>query len=464
MDHRKISQLKTARLTRRKILSGLVGLGALPLLQARESPSAATAPTKAAAPPPAQPTQAAPAKVGGTVVLKWQSSNLGEAQLEPIWKAAIPKFEAENPNIKIEPIPVPRVDEWTKFITAAKANAAPDICTGNTLVIDAAYQGLLTPLDAFWNAESEAFRNTWPKGCLEACMWQGKLYGMPEYGGVYGEFYNKDLVKQAGLDISKPPTNWSDYLDWMKKLTKSDQQWGTAILGGKTDTTTRTLLGWIWANGGEAFNKDMTQATFASNPKSLEAIEFYVGLDVTHGVVAPGAVNINYLEQTTLFAREKVASMHTAFWGVAKVLGENPAIKGKIAVAFRPMNTGTKVTVSQVTSDFISKDCKNPEAAWKFLKFWNDREWVVRRALEANWMPLRTDVANDPRLQKDPLLVQFLEFGKSGRGYPLPHPLWMGIAVIDVVPALQAALLKQGTVKEVFSKLDETITKKLKEM
>ena len=392
------------------------------------------------------------------IVLQWQTANLTEEQYRPVYEQMIAEFEAAHPNITIEPILVPRQDHWTKFVTAAQAGLAP--CVVSVDVATAAYNGYLRLLDDFWNAEPESYRQAWSPDVLQAATWQGELYGLPSWGGIYGEFYNRELVEQAGLDPNNPPETWEEYLDWAKKLT-TDDQWATAVLGGPTDTTTRTLLMWIWSNGGEAFNEDMTEATFASNPKSLEAIEFYLGLALDENVAAPGPVTTNYLEQTNLFAQEKLASMRNAYWAFAKVVGDNPEIADKIFVAFPPMNTDDKVTLATLTADSISSDCEHPEAAWEFIKFNNERKWGIQRARIANWMPLRNDLIDDPEVQQDPMLVKFLEFGQHARAYPLPHPSWADISANDIVKAVQAALLEQGTVEEVFTQLDKDLTSKL---
>jgi len=444
MTQSRHAQSSGGPVTRRQVLKGMAGVAA------------------AAAVPVGRARAAAPAVRSGTITLQYMTANLTEKQYEPVWKEMIAKFEAQNPTVKVEPILVARKDHWTKFVTAAKAGQAPDVVAVD--IATAAYNGYLRPLDDLWSAEPASYRQAWSADVLSAASWQGKLYGLPSWGGIYGEIYNTEMVKRAGLDLSKPPVNWKEYLEWSKRLTKEGQQWALAILGGKTDSTTRMLLMWIWSNGGEAFNADMTQATFASNPKTLEAVEFYLGLDTVHKVVAPGAVNINYLEQTTLFAQEKIATMRNAYWGVAKVVGDNPAIKGKIAVAFPPMNGEKKVTMTTMAADSISKDCKHVEAAWKFAKFANDKEWGVKRALVSNWMPMRTDLTTDPEVKKDPMLVQFLEYGKVARAYPLPHPMWADIAANDIVAATQSALLKQVPIKEAFAKLDADLAKKFKEL
>lgn len=403
---------------------------------------------------------AAPALGQQPVVLQWQTANLTESQYEPIWKQTIAEFEAANPGIKVEPVLVARKDHWTKFVAAAQAKKAP--CIVSVDLTTAAYNGYLLPLDKYYNAEPADFRKAWSEDMLSASRWKGQLYGLPIWGGTYAEIYNRDLVQKAGLDPAKPPKNFDEYLAWSRKLSGTDH-WATAVLGGKTDTTTRVLLMWIWANGGEAFNKDMTEATFAKNAKSLEAIKFYLGL-VKAGVAAPAPTTTNYLEQTTLYAQGKIATMRNAYWAVAKVVGDNPAMAGKSFVAPAPANIPNAPTLATVTASSISSSCPNPEAAWKFIKFDAGRKWAVARARVANWMPLRNDLADDPEIKADPMLAQFVQIGRNARSYPLPHPAWAEIAANDIVDAVQKALLAPDKTDEIFRDLDTRLSKKLRDI
>jgi len=395
------------------------------------------------------------------IVMQWQTANLTEKQYEPVWKATIAEFEAANPGIKVEPVLVARKDHWTKFVAAALAKQAP--CIVSVDVATAAYNGYLMPLDKFIQAESAEFRGAWSPDMLSAAKWKGKLYGLPIWGGTYAEIYNRDLVTKAGLDPANPPKTWAEYLAWSKKLT-GNGVWATAVLGGKTDTTTRVLLTWIWSNGGEAFNADMTEATFAKNPKSLEAIKFYLGLAGKQGLAAPAPTTTNYLEQTNLFAQGKIATMRNAYWAVAKVNEDNPAMKGNTFVAPIPANVANAPTMSTMTASSISASCPHPEAAWKFIKFDADKKWSVERARVANWMPLRNDLANDPQVKADPMLAQFVQIGTRARSYPLPSPIWAEIAAGDIVDAVQRALLQPEKTEEIFRDLDARLTKKLRDV
>lgn len=395
------------------------------------------------------------------VVLQWQTANLTESQYEPIWKQTIAEFEAANPGIKVEPVLVARKDHWTKFVAASQAKKAPCIVTVD--LTTAAYNGYLMPLDKFWNAEPADFRKAWSEDMLSSARWKGQLYGLPIWGGTYAEIYNRDLVVKAGLDPSKPPKTFDEYVAWGKKLTGSDH-WATAVLGGKTDTTTRVLLMWIWANGGEAFNADMTEATFAKNAKALEAIKFYLAFAGKTAIAAPAPTTTNYLEQTNLYAQGKIATMRNAYWSIAKIVGDNPAMAGKSFVAPGPANIPNAPTLATVAASSISSSCPNPDAAWKFIKFDAGRKWAIARAKIANWMPLRNDLADDPEIKADPMLAQYVKIGQNARSYPLPSPVWAEIAANDIVDAVQKALLAPEKTDEIFKELDDKVTKKLRDI
>ena len=394
------------------------------------------------------------------IVVQWQTANLTESQYEPIWKQTIAAFEAANPSIRIEPILVARRDHWTKFVAAAQAKQAP--CIVSVDLTTAAYDGYLRPLDDLWAKEPASFRDAWSEDMLASARWKGKLYGLPNWGGVYAEIYNREMVEKAGLDPSQPPRDWAAYLAWAKKLTGPDH-WATAVLGGKTDTTTRVLLTWIYGNGGEPFNAEMTESRFAKDARSLEAIKFYLGLFSREKLASPSPTTTNYLEQTVLFAQGKIATMRNAYWAVAKVVGDNPKMDGNMFAAPLPAQIANAPTLATVSAHSISTSCQHPEAAWSFIKFDMDKKWAIERALKANWMPLRRDLGNEPQIKADPMLAQFVQLGANAKSYPLPHPAWADIAANDIVDAVQRALLEPARLEEIFRELDIRLSKKLKD-
>lgn len=404
--------------------------------------------------------------LGGTamaqdITLQWQSTALSEAQYQPIWTDMVAAFEAANPNIKIEPIIVPRADNWTKFVTAAQARQAP--CVVSVPIPTAAYNGYLMSIQDMWDAEPEAYRALWAQDGFDALRYEGELYGVPFYAGIYGEVYNRQQVEAAGLDPEALPKTWDEYLTWAKALTGEDH-WATTVLAGPTDTTTRVLLSWIYSNGGRAFNEDLTEATFAKDPKSLEAIKFYLALATEHGVTAPAPATLNYNEQTILFAQEKIATMRNAYWGLAKVLGDNPALEGQMLVSAPPANSDDARAVATLTTMSISSNCEYPAEAWEFVKFMNEPEWTSRMVTAANWMPLRNDLLDRPEIASDPIVQKYLEIGSTALTIPLPTPAWEQIASKDVVEAVQKALQEPDRVEEIFTELDALVTERLNDI
>ena len=244
--------------------------------------------TRARAPPsPPRALPLAAASAQQPVVLQWQTANLTEIAVRAGLEATIAEFEAANPGHQDR-------------ARARRAQGPLDQVRRRRAGEEGAVHRHRRPHDRGVQRLPDAARQVLERGdprssarrgattCSSARKWKGQLYGLPIWGGTYAEIYNRDLGRpRPGSIPRKPPKNWAEYLAWSKKLTGNDQ-WATAVLGGKTDTTTRVLLTWIWSNGGEAFNADMTEATFAKNPKSLEAIKFYLGL-VKDGVAAPGA-------------------------------------------------------------------------------------------------------------------------------------------------------------------------------
>jgi len=394
------------------------------------------------------------------IVLQWQATALSEAQYEPIWKAAVAAFEAKHPGVKIEPVLVPRKDNWTKFVTSAQAGIAP--CLVSVPVPTAAFNGYLMAMDDLWAKEPDSYKAIWSTEALGAGRFEGKLYGMPHYAGIYGEIYNADMVKAAGLDPENPPKTWAEYLDWSKKLNTPEHN-ALALLAGPTETTTRVLLSWIYSNGGKPFNDDFTESRFSTDPRTVEAIKFYLGLETEHKLTSPGSAALNYAEQTVLFAQGKIASMRNAYWGLAKVLGDNPAMKGKIMVTVPPANSPAAKTVATVTTTSISANCKNPQEAWDFIKFLNEPDYAVQMVSAANWMPLRNDLLNVPEVANDKVVQAFLAMGANAVTIPLPTPAWTQISSKDIVEAVQRILQEPARIDAILADLDKTVTDHLQD-
>jgi N,N'-diacetylchitobiose transport system substrate-binding protein len=105
-------------------------------------------------------------------------------------------FKSEHPNVTVKT----QTLEWdgrdVKWKTALPSSTPPDVLEmGNTDVLAYAASGGLADLTG------KTFENqsTWLQGLKDAGSYDGKLYGVPYYGGDRVVIYRKDLWKKAGL-------------------------------------------------------------------------------------------------------------------------------------------------------------------------------------------------------------------------------------------------------------------------
>ena len=57
---------------------------------------------------------------------------------------------------------------------------------------------------------------------MENSQTGGKTWGIPFQRSTIVMYWNKELFKEAGLDPNKAPANWTEMLNYAKKLTRRD--------------------------------------------------------------------------------------------------------------------------------------------------------------------------------------------------------------------------------------------------
>ena len=66
-------------------------------------------------------------------------------------------------------------------------------------------------------ADSE-FMDGFYEGTVDGWQYDGKTYGLPGLVNVYGVFYNKDILANAGLDEPSVDWTWDDLFEYAEKL------------------------------------------------------------------------------------------------------------------------------------------------------------------------------------------------------------------------------------------------------
>ncbi|MGH2370833.1 MAG: ABC transporter substrate-binding protein, partial [Chloroflexota bacterium] len=181
----------------------------------------------------------------------------------------IAAFRQDYPNIEIEQQIAP-VGE--KLIAAAAAGTPPDLIRSYPQHInDFAAKGILLDLTSRVKTSRaiDLKDPDLPQTAFDEMRLDGGLYAVPDTQAAVMIFYNKDLLRKAG--IREPTDRWTtaDVLAMAKQATNRDAGvWGFNI----TRKGVR-MMPCVWGNGGEYYDERYTK-TLIDQPAVYEAYQW----------------------------------------------------------------------------------------------------------------------------------------------------------------------------------------------
>jgi multiple sugar transport system substrate-binding protein len=341
------------------ILLAACGQAAAPTAAPATAAPATVAPATAA-PATAAPATEAPAAEPVHLTLSFWGSDLDSQ----VYQQRVNLFTAKNPNISVELIYIPS-DYSQKVQTMIAGSTAPDILQLAEDVHSYSSKGQIIPLSDYIAKDNIDLKARYGEtgGLTKAYSMNGNLYAMPDRGGALILYYNKDMFDAAGLSYPTKDWTWTEFQNAAEKLTKRDgdkvTQYGFAAGGWWP-----WWMSFIYMNGGAVL--DQNGKPVVNSSEAVEAIQFYNDLVYKYRV-APSPedyANLGTNSPDPLFAQGKVAMSMTGFWGIGGL--KDATFKWDIAPIFK---NKTRATVIFGSGLAISKDCKNPEAAWKLIEF-----------------------------------------------------------------------------------------------
>ncbi|MCC6179227.1 MAG: extracellular solute-binding protein [Chloroflexi bacterium] len=225
-----------------KMLGGSVGLGILtacsssapvsskPAESKPGAPTSATnatsAPTAVTKPADAKPAEAkpaaqtAPAAAGSVVELNhWHTLTASDGE---VWTAQIGTLNEamKDQKIHVTAQVVPSDQYGAKILASSTTGDAPDFAWGEGGGRrDFINKGIVVSLDDLVK-QAGLDMTDFTDQSLRGATYDGRLYGVPMDALSFQMLINTDHAKEAGLDVSKPPTNNQDLLSWADKMTK----------------------------------------------------------------------------------------------------------------------------------------------------------------------------------------------------------------------------------------------------
>ncbi|MFH1904674.1 MAG: sugar ABC transporter substrate-binding protein [bacterium] len=334
-------------------------------------------------------------------------------------------FERSHPAIKV----VLELCDWTsyegKLLTMIVGNTAPDVFV-TSIQNDTSFasKGILVNLDPYIEKSKFNISDIFPQA-LEACRYNGHIYGIPKGVSTTALFYNKDLFDSAGVNYPDETWDWNIFLEACRKLTKDIDGDGRIDQFGCSVTNWSTV--WtplVWQNGGKVYN-DLQNPTecLLDQPEAYEAIQFYV--DLVH----------RYHVAPTVSQQESVGDMFTA-GKMATLVSWRAYVPGLRAKAMfnwdvAPLPKGKRrATILLVLCFGVSTQTKYPEESWELVKFLGGEEGQRILSESGQDIPTRKSVAysedfSQPKLppQHDSVFLDALEYGYLGARIQNPKEL-----------------------------------------
>ena len=215
----------------------------------------------------------------------------------------------------------------------------------------------------------------------KALSYNGDLYAAPFYGESSMLYYNKTLLKAAGVTIPQHPT-WDQVQAAAAKLNQPGKVSGICLRG---------LAGWgdnmaaldtvINTFGGEWYNPSW-QAQLNS-PATTAAINFYVNLVKQYG--EPGASNDSFNQLLTLYGQGKCAMWYDATVAATSIAGEFPSVYAQTGYAFAPTEKTTSSGWLWSWSLGIPQGVSDQSAAWKWISWATSKQYDTLVAQKYGW-------------------------------------------------------------------------------
>lgn len=235
--------------------------------------------------------------------------------------------------------------------------------------------------------DKDYLKNTFSENILDLAKVDGKLTGIPFSISTPILYYNADLFKKAGLDPENPPKTWEEVRTVSKKITEVTGEYGFYMQEYADNWAVQGLLE---GNGASMLSEDGTKATFASQ-ESIDAYQLLADMVLKD----KSALHITADEGIQAFINGKVGILCGSS---AKIGTIESAAMFDLRGAEFPVFEGKdrKIPAGGNFLPIMAQSEKEQKAAWEFMKFIMQPEWLAKWSENTGYLPPREDVAQDP--------------------------------------------------------------------
>lgn len=316
-------------------------------------------------------------------------------------QAMVDKFNAEHDDIEVT-MEAYGQDFDTKISAGMGSGDAPDVMY---MWNYPAYYGGLEPLDSYIEKEGQEYKDNiyealWPYNSID-----GVTYGIPVGFTTHVLFYNKDLFAQAGVEEPTADWTWDDLREAAKTIADNTDAKGLAF-SMKPDPYDFEMF--LWSNGAAYCDAEGKLEGNLNSEKSKEVFQMFQDMEKEGYAVATEKSG------TDEFRSQQAAMYIYGAWSINDFKADGLNFGLVDIPAFKDADHDS-VSILSTSGIAMSKDSKNKDAAWEFVKFWTD-EWASKERIGSE-MPALYNVVESEKIMENPEFAPFYTMLEQSAGY-----------------------------------------------
>jgi len=334
------------------------------------------------------------------------------------------EFEAKFPQVKVI---VKSGQDDDKTTQAIGAGQGPDVALSGTtdnvgqFCSTGAWQDL-TP----YISRDKVDLSDIPEAVQEYTSFDGKRCAMPLLADAYGLYYNKKLFAAAG--ISQPPKTFTELTADAEKLTQRNADGSFKTVGFDPDSGFyENSIGHFAAMAGARWFDQDGRSVLGSDPSWRELLSWQKQLIDFYGYANLTKFQSSFGDEFSAdnaFEKGQVAMNMDGEWRIASIADDQPAdldwgVAPLPVADNRPDLYGSGFVIGNVIG--ISRNSKNAEAAWQFVRYLTTTtSVVVKLANQIKNVPTLDSALKSPDLSTDSSFKVFLDIFSNSKSATSP--------------------------------------------
>lgn len=394
-----------------------------------------TTPAEAVATSAAPKEEAKVAPATKSKVLYWDNSS-PEGLDGQVKEKMIQNFRDTNTDIELESVYKPTTagtQMSEALLTAVAAGNPPDAAFFDRFIVAAwAAEGSLTDLTDLCASNGIKEADYFPFAWTEVTGWQNKVWALPFDTDDRALWFNKKLLREAGLDPENIPTDLETWDEWAEKLFKME---GNRMLtagfipwygqGGCPYV-------WEWTFGAKMWDKSDPNKVTINSDICVAAMEWRRGYAEKYDIQAYESFSTAFgTEALSPFYVDQIASYYQGNWGIAGVEKYAPELEyGVVPMPF-PAG-GRTATMAGGWSVVVPKGAADVANGFKFLSaFAGPGDFGMDYyCTETKHIPTLTSLAAKPAYTDHPvhkIFMDMLPIADTRPPVPIGQFLWTAL-------------------------------------